>query len=503
MIPTSGGSKPKVHIAVEPRPTKQRRQSMPIKSGSSPNVSRPRPLRPTSFLPIEEATERSASYPVSMPNLVAFTPPRPRPRPRRASQGSPRTRVYARSPGNISGDLTEGSKQVDGKDGNSRTRTQTAPPPRQNNQSNKISRRFSLTAALSRSALETLRTTIVPHPALPKVPPSNFYDDLIHRRSASTSANDAWNAAKHGDSPKAPSQRERKPRPLSVVPGVEEGSENGDSPSCENAIRDHETEGFRKEKPEFSSVQAVSTRQRSTMANPVGRPRSHTHSFGQTRPSSHTIQPSAWDAIAQRQQQQKRRPRGFSLTSVISKRALRARSMIVGRSPDLDPVPKYLDNLDDSKEGKLVTSVSGVSFSMVTPPLSQPQMTTERMTTPEAEEHTTSGCAEYDPDLILDKMCFAETTEVRSMIGSHTDLSLSGGSISDVAVHSVVLPRSPQLSTSTGLSHSADVTQDEDVEGDPVPGDDREDEREFMRALGLQFDEIARRARDEPTTVET
>ena len=152
---------------------------------------------------------------------------------------------------------------------------------------------------------------------------------------------------------------------------------------------------------------------------------------------------------------------------------------------------------DAVREGALVTSVSGVSFSMVTPPTPQHQHQTPRKSSTDLENCTTSGCAEYDPDIVLDKMSFAETPEIRSMIGSHTDLSMSARSSSDAAVHSVVLPRSPQLSISTSLSPSAEDPGNDDAE--VVPGDDGEEEREFMKALGLQFDEIVRRARAEQT----
>lgn len=482
MVPSvpTGSPKPKDPSQMSP----QRRQSMPITSETVPNVSWPRPLRPTSFLPTGDATKH---FPlVSMPNLIAFSP-----RPRQVSLGSPTTRKDIRH-----GDSANDGVHDTGRTMRPRARTQTAPPCQEALPS-KAPRRFSLTAALSRSTLDALRTTVVPHPALPKGPPrrSHTQDDFIHRRSASTSANDAWNAAKGGDSPKSELlHKDRRSRLLNIVSGSEEawGYPN---PDTSKPPRGTEPKEQYKEVPGETTGPTGPTRvssRRASLVNPpaakVTRPRSNTHTsiIGRSPPLLAQI---TVGGMPEERQQDKRRSRGFSLSSVISKRALRARSMIVGRSPDQTNSPNLVEN---ARDGEFVTSVSGVSFSMVTPPPPPPPGPTKSSV--EFEVRTASGCADYDPDLVLDKMSFAETPEIRSTLGSHTDLSMSVGSTSDVAVHSVVLPKDPPLSTSTSFSTSGDGPNDE---AECVSGVEVEEEREFMRALGLQFDEIVRRARDE------
>ncbi|THH34166.1 hypothetical protein EUX98_g48 [Antrodiella citrinella] len=149
----------------------------------------------------------------------------------------------------------------------------------------------------------------------------------------------------------------------------------------------------------------------------------------------------------------------------------------------------------EAKSGGVTTSVSGVSFDMLTsgdgPGLSATTRDGSHPTPPaHSDDERTSGCAEYEPDLVLDRMSFA-TTDLQSTPVSSMDLSFATPSPQalDLApAHPIGITMSPNTSSST-------FADDERV----VDHDEREEEREFMRTLGLEFDEIVRRVRDGDT----
>ncbi len=84
------------------------------------------------------------------------------------------------------------------------------------------------------------------------------------------------------------------------------------------------------------------------------------------------------------QKSNKRRSRGFSFTSTVSKRAQKARSMIVGR-PDRDAA--------------IVGPASGIQY---------------RRTDTSETRGSSLGCADYEPDLVPENMSFAPRPGLRS-----------------------------------------------------------------------------------------
>lgn len=187
----------------------------------------------------------------------------------------------------------------------------------------------------------------------------------------------------------------------------------------------------------------------------------------QTLQNTHPISEAPQDGSS------KRRSRGFSLT----KRALKGKSLPVGRqggSPPLLGLPS--------------TSTTGYGWETLLKGLHPHK---------DAKEHTqlqrsgsSMGCAEYDPDLVIDAMSFAQTPDIPSSTLTSTDHSnWASPEPLDVPVHAIQMD---------GLGESSTVgTPGEDtneVERDRV---DREEERGFLRALGLEFDAIARRVEEQ------
>ncbi|CAL1695940.1 unnamed protein product [Somion occarium] len=428
--------------------SKKRRQSMPAGAGSMPDVSQPRPLRPVSFLAMDSRNHNSSRHLLSTPSVIGLTRNDAHQKSQPKKQQHRQSVVYVSHHDNKRGidiDSTRYPPPV-----RSRTRTQTAPASSKDN-ARRNSRRFSLSSALG----DAIRTTVIPHPPLPLPQQADRHAvyGRLHRRSASTSAGDAWNAAKARSgrnvevsppaSPKAP-EAER-------VATQDSSDERADPRDRSGATFDSGHLGDTLMYQE--AILLPGNREYG------GRSRSHTQSTiqGPSGPASSEI---------------KRRSRGFSLSSAISKRALKARSMIVGRNVDVAvPAipPQYVQT------GGLTTSISGISFDMLT-------SGTDSLRS--RREDAGSGCAEYDPNLVLDRMSFAETPEVSSTEASCTNLSLNPG----LSTLHPSFSRDGYFSaeSSSSIASEEDTPMHEDVE-----------EREFMRTLGLEFDAIVERARSE------
>ena len=412
-----------------------------------PDVSQPRPLRPTSFLPMDGRNVGSSRHLVAMPSVIGIKPPTDPQSKKRQQRHSTIYTGYqqlSRPASKIRIDATLSSIRR-------RTRTQTAPANHRGDSSTDP-RRSSVASSIG----EVIRTTVSPHPPLPK-PTRQGTFGLEHRRSASTSARDAWNAAKPAqerdlDSPVDPvdisipnSPQENIHGPV-MQPPLEELSlseENHAPVDPDDAIQ--------------SSYEKL-TRTTSPTSDHGGRTRSHTQS---------TVRPNE-----QPEEKSKRRSRGFSLSSAISKRAFKARSFIAGRSNE--PVLPALPS-EESRGHGATASVSGVSFDMVT---------SSGKSIHSPKDDTTSGCAEYDPDIVLDRMSFATTPGPPSTVASSMDLSISPA---PSEAYPEVTPNEVYFTAQSAPSTTDDESSVEE----------NEDSREFTRALGLEFDAIVNRARNE------
>lgn len=442
---------------------RKRRETMPAAMSSMPNVSHPRPLRPASFLPTDSTTNTRL---LGMPNIIGFSSSRIHLPSSSSTRRAPHVeRVHPtkdqppkyKTPQLIVHPAVEVSAPA-------RSRTQTAPQTARETRAAK-DKRFSLTAALG----EAIRTTVIPHPTLPpyvsaRTSTRKSQDQHVRMntdtRSASTSAHDAWKAAKPC-SPTTPVLPEH--------PVASSADDDPEPPIFSDGVGNH------------SEIQIVAR-------NPVepphpesarpNRARSQTQSTvqgpGRIRQSSRTTQDDV-----QGQPLSKRRSRGFSLSSVISKRAMKARSIITGRNGETSPtIPAA-----DAKAGGMATSVSGVSFDIVSPDRDDacPVPTTRQNVSPpnaSTSRETNSGCAEYEPDLVLDRMSFATTTFQSTPVSSMDQISLNAqAQVANVPVHAVGITISPNTSSSTFAEDDGGIDSDE-----------RQEEREFMRTLGLEFD---------------
>ncbi|KAL4243474.1 hypothetical protein ABKN59_001175 [Abortiporus biennis] len=457
-----------IPTALRPRPAQKRispskRRSMPSSIGSVRKVSNPRPLRPTSFLSMDGASGNTGQRLLSMPNIVGLS-------------HSTYTEHNEKAKRNTNAESVDGpiSTSVEKVHEPSRSRTQTnksSATCSETQSENRKSRRFSI----SKANMEALRSTVVPHPPLPAhaiAKPATSTGFGSRQRSASASASasagDRWYGWSQGDKE---SGRSTKPRPYSTFVSRERGSSGSLNRDVVLHIKDSKT----------------------SLSNPKSRRRSQTQTSTQSRIQPTTPkQPSKSVDTSDEPTPTKRRSRGFSLSSAISKRALRARSIISGRQADTPALP--IAN-PETEKGGMITSVSGVSFNMIT--ASNSRHHEGRRFLREQDEQTRSGCADYEPDIVIDKMSFAEKPEVPSTIGSSTDLSLSIESGS-YGARSVTLSKEVIVTSSTvGNVVQLETDDEQDVSGAEMNAEEREEEKEFMRALGLEFDEIVRRARDE------
>ncbi|KAK7694598.1 hypothetical protein QCA50_001784 [Cerrena zonata] len=160
-----------------------KRRSMPAGAVSMPDVSQPRPLRPTSFLAMDGRNLSSSRHLVAMPSITGFLP-RADEQPKKGQHRHSGYQQLIRPISKIRIDTTVSPVRR-------RIRTQTA-PANHNDNSSTDPRRFSVASSIG----EVIRATVAPHPFLPNKPTHPGTFGLAHRRSASTSARDAWNAAK-------------------------------------------------------------------------------------------------------------------------------------------------------------------------------------------------------------------------------------------------------------------------------------------------------------------
>ena len=103
------------------------------------------------------------------------------------------------------------------------------------------------------------------------------------------------------------------------------------------------------------------------------------------------------------------------------------------------------------------------------------------------------GCADYEPDLVLDNISFAHTRTsgvASSAVSSAQsealarNLSEPTGGVHIIVTEGIEGDESVTYATGEEMEDEADETARIEA---------REEERGFMRALGLEFDEIARR----------
>ncbi|KAI0662769.1 hypothetical protein C8Q70DRAFT_1043125 [Cubamyces menziesii] len=396
-----------------------------------------------------------------------------------------------------------------------RHRTQTTPHTCHDEEAEGKARRFSLSSALSKTRLETIRSTVMPRPPLPIAHPRNTYEN---GPSAALSRNSTHRSS-FGRSRRSPSSDHVSP--------------SGDYWGAE-----------------LPSVKIIRDSQDvSREDTPPRRSRTHTAPSGpQVSPSGATITtPKA------------KRLRRFSLSSILAKRSSRSRVVMGGveedRVPDVPVIPASAF-IGNRPRGDTITTVTqGVPFDLVQPRqglelLPRPHMPTRArsnrgsLISSAASSH--GGSAYFDayeqfsedhyqtsfeadrscspgPESDLDSMSFARTPDYSSgtfsfgsternrsadaervsIPGSYTFRSdyvgrcASTSAISRLVGEPASTPVTKTLRFSPSLSLSFERSWSDGEDDDELGGVEQEEERGFMRALGFEFDEIARRMRDD------
>ncbi|KAI0778132.1 hypothetical protein BD413DRAFT_100264 [Trametes elegans] len=400
-----------------------------------------------------------------------------------------------------------------------RQRTQTAPQSNGNDcvvEDDRKARRFSLSSALSKSRLDTLRSAMMPRPPLPPLPPALPHDHMsglrIHRNGESSF--------------QTPSAQ------VSTAPNESTGGDywGGELPSVQ----------ITRDSQDVSSIDESPRRVR-TQTAPSG-----PHASPDLDPVTTT--PKA------------KRPRRFSLSSMMARRSSRSHVAMntLNSRPGENDVPE-LPSRKVSKttfrrpRGDTVTTITqGVPFDMVQH-IQDPQTPTlytshsNRFSVASSRVSSREGSAYFDaqeqlsedrhqssfeadrscspgPESDLDSMSFARTpdhssgtfsfgscvehsryvdTDDLSIPGSyHFRPSAMGRCASTSAVSQLVgrgesTPVTKTLRFSPSLSLSFERSWS-DGEDDELGRMEREEERGFLRALGFEFDQIARRVREEP-----
>lgn len=172
----------------------------------------------------------------------------------------------------------------------------------------------------------------------------------------------------------------------------------------------------------------------------------------------------------------KRRYRGFSFTKRSSKQ-------LTSPAPPVPDLPYELRSGNGRPGGTLNTLLKGLT----------PQKKAEYLRHWQQQQRvgTPLGCADYDPELELDTMSFAhipDPTLSATTTTTNADCLISPDSF-DVPIHAIRMDHM-----------DGDLTVGSEA-GGPLPTDDgaievereweeREEERGFLRALGLEFDPV-------------
>ena len=348
-----------------------------------------------------------------------------------------------------------------------RTRTQTTPQKSSTSQPMK-SRRFSLSAPQRGSKLDFLKSTIIPHPPLPQ---SFLEAQQTSSRRESNETGSATNIDGHLSATNnhnvnadehvfgGPSCISRTCVGTSAGRNQEQYIEKG---------RRVSSEGVRVAQTGFSEhVYGESLDHERTPRRPT------VHTRIRTKEGETNVEDYDGSPRTPKTPQRTRRSRGFSLSSAISSRALKAKSIILGRpsGQDTEPrLPGYLSPEVSTQHREPILREEAIS------PVG-----------------SSVGCADYEPDLVLDNISFAHTRTsgvASSAVSSAQsealarNLSEPTGGVHIIVTEGIEGDESVTYATGEEMEDEADETARIEA---------REEERGFMRALGLEFDEIARR----------
>ena len=407
---------------------------MPVRSG--PEVSRPAPLRPVSFLAMDPGPSRAREILSGGSRITKLDQPNNlMPQKQVSSIPSPRSKAE---------DEVESRLPI--------PKQRTASSPRK---SRSIvggqSRRFSLSSTFRKSRMDVLRSAVMPHPPLPtgySAGTSTFYDGgLAEDDIIEPSTN-------YGDQ--------------GGVSDAERAVNAEDAGNRERNLTD--TSSYVVDMPEMNVFPSSFAEKEARRENP--------------RNTFQTPKEPSSGSDTRHDTPSKRRSRRFS----FSRRALKGQSLPTGRPGDATPgLPGAAANVTRGWEG-LNTVFKGLHSSKA----KKEYLRMMQLQRP----GSSMGCAEYDPNLVIDDMSFAQTPDVASSTLTSTDHSTWTSPDSPSApIHGVQMDsfaESANGDPTTGSPFSLD--DGADAERDRL---DMEEEQGFLRALGLEFDAIARRVEEQ------
>lgn len=316
-------------------------------------------------------------------------------------------------------------------------------------------RRFSLSSAFNKSRRDVLRSTVIPHPPLP----------AIHTQGSSASRDTGFRDGHTcGEINNETIDHQRYPNSIGILPDDELHNDVASEVTYE--MVDVSNVNAPQVSHEVERKDSVK-RSRRKSSGPVVRGTKGAHPLPDERHDG----PS------------RRRSIGFSLTQ----RAFKGQSLPAGRLGGVPPVPSLPKALSGTQSRHGWEGINSLFRG-----LHPDKDTKEQIRRMQLQRSGSSmGCAEYDPNLVLDAMSFAQTSDIPSSTVASTDHSDRASSgLLDGPVHALQMSN---LGADSTMNTEALARDEEADDIDERYREDRDEERGFLRALGLEFDAIARR----------
>ncbi|OCH96461.1 hypothetical protein OBBRIDRAFT_829891 [Obba rivulosa] len=331
---------------------------------------------------------------------------------------------------------------------------------------------FSFSSAFSRSKLDILRNTVAPHPPLPPLPP--IPPPVHHARGTSP--------GQKRESATERRSRERAARSRSVTAG---GWAREDIHSWASELATLSRPRAPQESITVDSVDADITPSRArAMSQPLQTP---PPSPPQVRTARRNSQPLLAQTETPTPVRPGRRARGFSLSSVM-----RLGAKVVSGSAEKRP--------NDSANAIASSHDSSPADCRGEPITGRGRLRSGTISSDGGILGVLSRSfgdgQKSAPDSELESMSFARTLDFTSASVSTTELEIARDYEPIYVAHRGSLDgvqNAPPMRLQLSPEMSVMVSSNED-EGER---EEREEERDFMRALGLEFDEIMTRARNE------
>jgi hypothetical protein len=316
-------------------------------------------------------------------------------------------------------------------------------------------KRFSFSSSLSKSQLDILKHTILPHPPLP--PPRNVASaklDGVHSRvyDSMSYAQTTSDSSKTTDHHQLARNNDQSVNQKGDYYGPQTYPELNGKPSLIEA-------------PFANSSQA-----HNNLVTRVARRESSVSIFRGSKDPS-TSNP---------EHPNKRRSKGFSFT----KRNQNTPGLSLGHPSRSAPAMSSLPNYNPQ-----ITGHDSMPFSTLLKDSQLHENGKNVRRVPSYKSLSSIECAGYDPNLTVDTMSFAQTPGVASSAGTSSE-NLVSPEIPGAPMHAICMDN---LGVNATMS-SAGLTQDEDADDIERDRQDREEERGFLKALGLEFEDITRRA---------